>query len=104
MKIRILVMNGQRLVQIEHGTEWTTERMETANGVKPGIYNIHSAATVDKTKSHSGPVIFTDKEHIYQKVSNTLVKHRIEDFEKLPEIGDNTIVKYKDIKAVVAKS
>lgn len=104
MKIRILVMNGQRLIQFEHGTEWTTERVEAANGVKPGIYNIHSAVMVDKAKSHDGPVIFADKEHIYQKVGSSLVKHRIEDFEKLPEIGDNTIVKYDDAKAIAAKS
>lgn len=104
MKIRILVMNGQRLVQIEHGAEWTTERVEAANGVKPGIYNIHSAGAVDKAKSHDGPVIFADKEHIYQKIGSSFVKHRIEDFEKIPEIGENLIVKYDEAKAIVAKS
>jgi hypothetical protein len=104
MKIRILIMNGQRLVQIEHGIEWNTERVEAASGVKPGIYNIYSATTIDKTKSYDGPVIFVDKEHIYQKIGSTLVKHRVEDFEKLPAIGERTTVNYDDAKAVVAKS
>ena len=84
--------------------EWTTERVEGAHGIKPGIYNIHSAASADKAKFHERPIIFADMEYVYQKVGSALIKHRLEPFEKTPQIGGNPIVKYDDAKASVAKS
>jgi hypothetical protein len=104
MKIRLLVMNGQRLVQSEQGAHWNTEKVEKAGAVKPGIYNIHLSATADKTKSHDGPIIYADKDHVYQQIGKSFVKHSLADFDKVPEIGGNSSVKYDGDKAVVSKS
>lgn len=104
MKIRILVMNGQRLVQSEQGAQWNTEKVEKAGAVKAGIYNIHLAAVADKSKSHDGPIIYADKEHVYQQTGRSFVKHDLADFDKVPEIGGNSSVKYNGEKAVVSKA
>lgn len=104
MKIRILVMNGQRLVQSEQGAQWNTEKVEKAGAVKPGIYNIHLADVADKSKSHDGPIIYADKEHVYQQTGKSFVKHDLADFDKVPEIGGNCSVKYNGEKAVVSKA
>lgn len=104
MKIRILVMNGQRLVQIDQGEEWTTEKVEKAGAVKPGVYNVYLAVTADKTKSHVGPVLYADKESVYQQIGRNYVKHPAAHFDDVPEIGENSTIKYDGDKAVVSKS
>lgn len=104
MKQRLLVMNGQRLVQSEKGGEWSTDKVEKAGAVKPGIYNIHLSVQADKSKVHDGSVIHADKEYVYQKVGNSFVKHDRADFDKLPEIGGNFTIKYDNGKATVASS
>ena len=104
MKQRLLVMNGQRLVQSEKGGDWNTDKVEKAGAVKPGIYNIHLSAQADKSKAHDGPVIHADKEHVYQQVGKSFVKHDRADFDKLPDIGGNSTIKYDNGKATVAAS
>lgn len=101
MKQRLLVMNGQRLVQSEKGGDWNTDKVEKAGTVKPGIYNIHLSAQADKSKAHDGPVIHADKDHVYQQVGKSFVKHDRADFDKLPEIGSNSTIKYDNGKATV---
>ncbi len=68
MKQRLLVMNGQKLLQSEQGGQWATTKVEKAGAIKPGIYNIHLAMPADKVKSHDGLVLHLDKEHLYQQV------------------------------------
>lgn len=104
MKIRLLVMNGQRLVQSEQGAQWNTEKVEKAGAVKPGIYNIHLSAAADRSKSHDGPIIYADKENVYQQTGKGLVKHDLADFDKVPDIGGNSSVRYNGDKAVVLQS
>jgi hypothetical protein len=104
MKQRLLVMNGQRLVQSEKGGEWNTDKVEKAGAVKPGIYNIHLSTQADKTKSHDGPVIHADKDSVYQQVGRSFVKHDRADFDKVPEIGSNSSIKYDNGKASVSTS
>ena len=48
---RLLVMNGQRLLQSEQGGQWNTDKVEKAGTIKPGIYNIHLSAQADKAKT-----------------------------------------------------
>ena len=38
MKQRLLVMNGQKLVQSEQGGQWVTSKVEKAGAIKPGLY------------------------------------------------------------------
>ncbi len=101
MKQRLLVMNGQRLVQSEKGGEWNTDKVEKAGAVKPGIYPIHLSTQADKAKIHQGPVIHSDKEHVYQQVGRSFVMHDRADFDKVPEIGANSTIKYENGKASV---
>jgi len=104
MKQRLLVMNGQKLVQSEQGGQWNTDKVEKAGAVRPGIYAIHLASPADKARSHDGVVLHADKGHVYQQVGKHFVKHDRGDFDKLPDIGANVSVKYHAGLAVVSAS
>ena len=104
MKQRLLVMNGQKLVQCEQGGQWATIKVEKAGAVKPGIYNIHLSAPADKTSSHDGLVLHADKEHVYQQVGKVFVRHDIENFGKAPEAGIIASISYDGDSAVIAAS
>jgi cell filamentation protein len=104
MKQRLLVMNGQRLVQSELAGQWATDKVEKAGTMKPGIYNIHLATQADKSQSHDGVIVHTDKDHVYQQVGKLFVKHDKADFYKVPEIGSNASIAYDGGKAQVATS
>jgi len=104
MKQRLLVMNGQRLVQSEQGGQWNTDKVEKAGTVKPGIYNIHLSTQADKAKTHDGVIVHTDKDHVYQQVGKNFVKHDRSDFDKVPDIGNNSSIKYDGGKATVSAS
>ena len=54
MKQRLLVMNGQKIVQHEQEGRWQNDKVEKAGPVKPGIYNLYLASQPDKTKTHDG--------------------------------------------------
>jgi hypothetical protein len=103
-KQRLLVMNGQRLVQSHRGGEWATDKVEKAGALKPGIYDIHLSTGADKSKSYDGLVVYADKDAVYQRVGKTFIKHVRQDFGKVPEIGSNSSIKYDDGKAITATS
>jgi cell filamentation protein len=94
MKQRLLVMNGQRLVQIEREGQWSTEKVEKAAGVKPGIYNIYLAVDADKAKAHEGIILHMDQAHLYQQIGKGFVRHLLADFSKVPDIGISASVNY----------
>lgn len=104
MKQRLLVMNGQRLVQSEQGGQWNTDKVEKAGTMKPGIYNIYLSVQADKTKTQDGLIVYADPDHVYQQVGKNFVKHERADFDKVPDIGGNSSVKYDNGKAVVSPS
>jgi cell filamentation protein len=104
MKQRLLVMNGQRILQTEQGGQWKTEKVEKANTVKPGIYHIHLATQADKASNHAGVILHVDRAHVYQQVGKNFVLHDLDAFTKVPEIGANASVKYEDGKAIVSKA
>lgn len=104
MKQRLLVMNGQRLVQSEQGGQWATDKVEKAGTIKPGIYNLYLSIQADKNQSHDGMIVHTDKDHVYQQVGKQFVKHDKENFDKVPETGVNLSVHYDGDKAHVAAS
>ncbi len=95
MKQRLLVMNGQRLVQIEKEGQWATDKVEKAGLVKPGIYNIHLALQADKAKTHEGTIVHQDRTHVYQQIGKSFVKHALSDFDIVPEIGSNSSIRYE---------
>lgn len=105
MKQRLLVMNGQKLLQEnERGSDWVTVNVGKAGAVKPAIYPIHLAEPADKSKSHDGVVLHADKESVYQQVGKGFVKHARDSFDKVPEIGSNLSIKYDGDKAKTAPS
>jgi len=97
MKERMLVMNGSRLIQNDSKGEWVTEKVEKANDVKPGVYNLYLAKEADKSKNHTGTIIHNDKSFIYQQVGKAIVTHKIRDFpKKPPEVGQLRSIDYND--------
>lgn len=104
MKQRLLVMNGQRLVQSERGGQWITEKVVKAGAIKPGIYNIHLSAQADKAKTQDGVIVHADSDYVYQQVGKNFIKHDRTDFDKVPDIGSNASIKYDNGKAMVSLS
>jgi hypothetical protein len=104
MKQRLLVMNGQRLVQSEQGGKWATEKVDKAGTLKAGIYNIHLSTQADKSQAYDGVVVHADKSAIYQQIGKNFVKHDRADFDKVPDIGSNSSIKYDRGKAAVTAS
>ena len=102
MKQRLLVMNGQRIVQHEQEGQWQNDKVDRAGIVKPGIYNLYLATQADKSKAHDGVVVYADKESVFQQVGKSYVKHARSDFDKVPEIGSNSSIKYEEGRAVAS--
>jgi KfrB protein len=103
MKQRLLVMNGQRLVQSEQEGRWNTDKVEKAGAVKPGIYNIYLSVQADKTKVYDGMVVFVDKEHVYQKIGKDFVKHERRYFDGSLDIQGQSRIKYEAGKAIISE-
>ncbi|EPE6923634.1 IncP plasmid survival protein KfrB [Escherichia coli] len=94
MKHRLLVMNGQRIVQTENQGAWTNQKVDKAGALKPGIYNIYMAQKADKSQRHDGTIVHADSGSIYQQVGKNFVMHARSDFDKVPEIGSAKSVTY----------
>ena len=94
MKQRILVMNGQRIVQSEFDSQWTTTKVGKAGQLQPGIYNLSTAIPASKDKAYDGVVLHSDQEHLYQQVGKTCIRHSAHDFSKLPAIGTHASIRY----------
>ncbi len=94
MKQRILVMNGQRIVQSEFDSQWTTTKVGKAGQLQPGIYNLSAAIPASKDKTYDGVVVHSDQEHVYQQVGKTCIRHSAHDFSKLPSIGTHAAIRY----------
>ncbi len=102
MKQRLLVMNGQKLLQTEHAGEWKVDKVEKAVTIRPGIYNLYLAAPADQARSHIGIVLHADTEFVYQQVGKTFVRHERTRFDQVPTPGAPVSIRYQHNKAVVA--
>jgi len=106
MKQRILVMNGQRLIQTYHNNqEWKTDKVERAPGLKPGIYNIYLAKIVEDNNKQTqnefnGIVIHINNTAVIQQIGKDFVMHDRNKFTKAPTIGDNVAIKYSQDKNI----
>ena len=94
MKLRLLVMNGQCIVQHEQGGAWTNHKVAKAGELKPGIYNLYGAQPADKARRYDGLIVYLDSNSVFQQVGASFVTHRRSDFAKLPEIGRTRIIAY----------
>ncbi len=94
MKERLLVMNGQRIVQAEQDGAWTNQKVDKAGALKPGIYNLYMAQAADKQQTHAGVIVHADATHVYQQTGKHYVRHARADFDKVPEIGSAKSISY----------
>ena len=94
MKERLLVMNGQRIVQAEQDGAWTNQKVDKAGALKPGIYNLYMAQAADKQQTHAGVIVHADATHVYQQTGKHVVRHARADFDKVPEIGSAKSISY----------
>lgn len=102
MKQRLLVMNGQKLLQTEHAGEWKVDKVEKAGTIRPGIYNLYLAAPADQASAHIGIVLHADSQFVYQQVGKTFVRHERTRFEQVPTLGAPVSIRYQQDRAVVA--
>jgi len=103
MKQRLLVMNGQRILQGESDGAWTNQKVDKAGNLKPGIYNIYTAEKVDKSQRYDGVIVYADKNSVYQQIDKKFVMHSRQDFDIVPYYGSAKSISYNDHgKAVVS--
>ncbi len=95
MKLRLIVMNGQRIVETEEDGVWKIQEVGKAGKLKPGIYNLFSSQQADKSKLHVGVIAHSAGSYLYQHARENIVMHSLSDFyETLPEIGTNKSIVY----------
>jgi hypothetical protein len=95
MKQRLLVMNGQRIVQAEQAGAWMNQKVDKAGELKPGIYNLYLAQPADRVLRHDGVIVHADNNFVYQQVvGKNFVMHSRSDFDKVPAIGSTKSVTY----------
>lgn len=97
MKLRLLVMNGQRIIQsADDGGAWRNQKVDKAGGLKPGIYDLYNATAASKAEKYSGMIVHTDKERIYQQLGRNFVVHSRSDFDRTVDVGSNKTISYNE--------
>ena len=104
-KLRMVVMNGQKILQTQNNNEWETVGTikKVDDGIKPGVYNIYLAkAAVDK-KSYEGKIIHIDKDNaiFYQQVNNDYIVHQLRSVDGKPVAGKDVAITYDGEKAAL---
>ena len=84
MSQRVVVMNGQRLFQTEHGGQWRTDRVDKAGNLKPGLYRLDAALPADQSRIHPGVIVHADRQFVYQQAGSMLRRHAAAAFDVLP--------------------
>lgn len=101
MKQRILVMNGQKIVQSDQGGTWANQKVEKAGELKAGIYNLFNAKEADKSMKYEGMIVHSDNKNVYQQVGKNFVMHSSKDFDIVPTSGAAKSISYnKDGDAI----
>jgi cell filamentation protein len=100
-KQRILVMNGQRVVQQEQEGQWVTQKVGKARHLKPGIYNAYLAQDADRNRRHTGFTFHADESYVYQHEGALgLTRHPLSAFGAVPEYGLPVTISYEEGRAV----
>lgn len=103
MKQRILVMNGQKIIQNDQGGTWANQKVEKAGELKPGIYNVFNAKEANKSLSYDGLIVHSDNKKIYQQIGKNFVMHSSKDFDIVPESGAAKSISYNQSGDAVVK-
>lgn len=93
-RMRMMVMNGQRIIQKLNGEKWEVVKVAKAQSLKPGFYNLFQARPPTKTEEYEGVILHSDARNIFQHHKGGIVVHTVVDFDKVPEIGSLVNIKY----------
>ena len=104
-KLRMIVMNGQKILQTQNNNEWETigTIKKVDEGIKPGVYNIYLAtAPVDKNQ-YQGQIIYIDKENsvFYQQVKKDFIVHQLNAVDGKPVAGKDVAITYDGEKGTL---
>jgi hypothetical protein len=102
VKIRLVVMNGQRIIQHEEQGKWQNHKVEKAGTLKPGIYNVYLAAPAERHKTYEGVIVHAEDGAVYQQVGRGFVMHARNDLDSTPVIGGMYRIEHGANKASVA--
>lgn len=93
-KERVIVMNKSHLLESEQNGKWVTKKVTPApDGMKPGIYLLHTAKAAEEGKTYEGVVVHRDSKVVYQKSGQSMIKHDVATFQKMPALGENLSIK-----------
>jgi len=102
-KLRMIVMNGQRIIQALVNNEWETTGTikKVEEGIKPGIYNIYLAQKPEEKKQYEGKILYIDKENevFYQQTGKDFIVHQLNVINGKPVAGKDVVVEYDGEKA-----
>ena len=102
-KLRMIVMNGQKILQTQNNNEWETigTIKKVEEGIKPGVYNIYLAKTPSDKNQYEGQIIHIDKENavFYQQVNKDFIVHQLNAIEGKPIAGKFMAIQYDGDKA-----
>lgn len=105
-KQRLVVSNNSKTVETEVDGKWSIQKVESPNGLKAGVYNLHQAHDVARSSQQQieGTILHADKAKVYQAVGKDLiVAYQRNDFAKEPPIGEHVTVNYSNGRAAVAE-
>jgi KfrB protein len=102
VKIRLIVMNGQRIIQREEQGKWQNHEVQKAAALKPGIYNIYLATAAERHKTYEGVIVHSEDGAVYQQVGRGFVMHARDDLDTVPAIGGAYRIEHGANKATVA--
>lgn len=106
-KKRLIVMNGQKILQTQVNDEWeTTGTIKKAEeGIKPGIYNIYLAKVASANTQYEGKILYIDKENaiFYQQVNKDFIVHQLNAVDGKPIAGKEVAISYDGENATLTQ-
>ncbi len=104
-KQRMIVMNGQKILQTQNNNEWETigTIKKVEEGIKPGLYNIYLAKTPVEKNRYEGQIIYIDKDNavFYQQVNKDFIVHQLNTVDGKPVAGQDVAITYDGEKATL---
>ncbi len=105
VKLRMIVMNGQKILQTQNNNKWETfgTIKKVDEGIQPGIYDIYSAKLPVEKNRYEGQIIHIDKENaiFYQQVNKDFIVHQLNAVDNKPIAGKNVAIQYDGEKATL---
>ena len=104
-KKRLIVMNGQKILQTLANDEWETAGTikKAEEGIKPGIYNIYLAKVASANTQYQGKILHIDKENaiFYQQIKKDYIVHQLNNVDGKPVAGKDVAITYDGEKATL---